>query len=83
MEHAACTDTKRIYSFIRGRKLKKDLKETMLGEGGWTGFIWLKTAAITTFFLNMVMNTVHFPLNYVIYTKNPYQMVTLYYLFVG
>jgi hypothetical protein len=38
--------------------LKKDLKETRLGEGGWTGFIWLKTATITMFFLNMVMNMV-------------------------
>jgi hypothetical protein len=74
---------KRIYSFIRGRELEKDLKETRLGEGGWTGFIWLKTSTITRFFLNMVMNTVYFPLNYIIDTKNRYQLVTLYYLFVG
>jgi hypothetical protein len=50
VEHVACTDMKRIYSFIRGRELKKDLKETRLEEAEWTGFIWLKTATITGFF---------------------------------
>ena len=83
MEHVACIDMKRIRSFICGRELKKGLKVIRVGKKGMDWIHVSQDSCDYQVVVNMAMNIVHFPLNYIIFKNNQYQFVLLYYLFVG